>query len=187
MTPSQITAIKADIAASPDLVGKQDYQIAALYNLPAVPNYDVWRTEAPVKGVYEAIDGTKYTPADTPLLADLPAKAAWFLNLCGMINIKQMQLQNLLIGKTEIDASKAGTRSWLKDAVTGVPAGPNGAAINPGGANATAVMNTLIRPALRIEKLLVLRTEQTGVVTAGVMGREGTISPQEISDVLNLL
>lgn len=184
MTPAQLQTLRDDIANSPDLVGKQDYEISALYNADAAPTYLVWRTDASTDAVMDAIDWTKYTPNMRPQLADTPARAAFILNLLGNINIKQMNLQNMLFGRATVDATKAGIRKGLQDAVTAVPAGAAGAEIDPGGALGATVLLTMTRPARRIEKLLVTSTPTTGGVQAGVMGFQGTVSPQDISDVL---
>jgi hypothetical protein len=187
-TLAQLQTIKADILASPDLNGFPDngdgeFEIARLYNLEAVPAFVVWRTDAPIDGILDAIDLTKYTPIDVPSTADLPATSAAWLNRSQNILVKQGNLILLTQGRDTLNTAKVSIRNGLKDAVTGVPAGAGGAGTAPGGASGSTVLTACLRNAKRIEKLLATASQgsdQTGTVTARVMGFEGSISPQDI-------
>ena len=182
MTPQQQALIKADILASSDmntLPANSDgsYEIARLYNLPSTT--DVWRTEAPTRLIFDAIDWSKYTPTD---VADA---TVIFTNRLLAIQTKQMNLQNMLVGRETIDASRANIRAGLRDAVTALPAGALGAPVSAGGASGVTVLTACVRKANRIEKLLASAGVTTGTVTAGVMSFEGNVSPTDITEARN--
>lgn len=181
---TQLQTIKADILANDDmntLPNNSDgsYDIARLYNqLPIVP-MNVWKTNTDVNDIYDQIDFSKYTPVDSPDSTTL------YTNRAYAINIKQMNLQTMLIGRSFLNTAKVIIRSSLRDAVIAVPAGTGGANVSPGGASGVNVLNTCTRLATRIEKLLVNASQgsdTTGTVTARVMGFEGTIQPSDIDE-----
>lgn len=177
LTLAQLQAIKADIAANSDLnVFPQNSDgssaIADLYNI--VGNQDVWRTEAPVAAIYDAITWANYTPADAP------DTTAIYTNRLLAIQTKQMNLQNILQGRATVDASKANLRAGLRDAVVAIPAGAGGASVSAGGASGVTVLTACVRKATRIEKLLAPTPATTGTVTANLLGFEGMISYRDI-------
>ena len=177
MTPAQNSLIKADVLASADmntLPANADgaFEIARLYNLPSTT--DVWRTEVPTKLIFDAIDWAKYTPTD---VADA---TAIFTNRMLIIQTKQMNLQNMLVGRDVVDASRSNIRAGLRDAVISLPAGALGATVSAGGAGGVTVLTACLRKATRIEKLLASAPFTTGTVSAGVMGFEGNVSYQDI-------
>lgn len=179
MTPAQNAIIKADIAANSDLnVFPQNsdgsYAIADLYNLPAVPTFNVWRTDAPVQGIYDAINWSLYTPTDAPEATGIYTARAM------AIQTKQMNLQNILQGRDTLDCSKVNVRAGLRDAVIAVPAGTNGASVSPGGTSGVTVLANCIRPATRLEKLLSTGSATTGSTTANLLGFEGRVSYHDI-------
>lgn len=185
LTAAQNALIKDAILADPVLAAQPSDGdglgfIAAALNAPSSPVVLAWRTDAPVSEISNGIDDTKYTPADTPLLADLPAKAAWFLNLCALITIKQMNLNNRLVGRTTINASLTRIRAGLLDAVTQVPAGANGAMTAPGGANGVNVLTPCLRNTRRIEAILAGTAQITGGLSGVIMAFEGTITGNEV-------
>ena len=183
LTTQQLQIIKADIAASPDmntLPANSDgsFEIARLYNLASTT--DVWRTDAPTKAIFDAINWSAYTPTDVPSVGDTAAQAVLFTNRLLSIQTKQMNLQNMLIGRETIDASKANIRAGLRDAVIALPSGTNGAAVSAGGASGVTVLTACVRKATRIEKLLSTGPTTIGTVSANVMGFEGNVSYQDI-------
>ena len=185
MTPAQLATIKADILANPELNAfpaglDGSYGIAALYNLPAVPAFTVWRTDTPVSAINDAIDDTKFTPTDLPTVTQLPAEAMLWLNRSQMVLIKQANLQRLLQGRDTVDASKANVRASLRDALIALPTGVNGANTSAAGPSAVNALTACTRAATRLEKLLVTSSPTTGTVTAGVMGYEGQVSYPDI-------
>jgi len=116
-----------------------DAEIARLYNLPAAPAFPVWRTDASVDAIIDSITWASYTPNDKVASTDtdpaLSRKIGWLLE----IQVKQMNLQLMLQGRSSINCSKATLRAGLRDAVIQVPSGASGAATSPGGANGAAV------------------------------------------------
>lgn len=184
MTPAQNAAIKADILASADmntLPNNSDgsFAIAALYNAPASPTFTVWRTDAQVSAILDAINWSLYTPNDAP------DNTATYTNRALNIQTKQMNLQNMVIGRDRLDCSKVNIRAGLRDAVIAVPAGNGGAAVSPGGASGATVLNNCTRNATRLEKLLAVASQgndTTGAVTARVLGFEGIVSYTDIDN-----
>jgi hypothetical protein len=178
LTTAQITALKADIAANSDtniqpMTNAGHAAIAALYNLPTTT--DVWRTEAPVSVIADAINWASYTPVD------VPDGTAAYTNRALVIQTKQMNLQMMLQGRTSVDASKQNIRAGLRDAVTALPAGVSGASVAAGGANGATVLAALTRKALRIEKLFMGSTASTGPVTANLLTYEGAVTADEVA------
>jgi hypothetical protein len=182
LTQAQKTAIKNFINADPVLsgfVGQGQLQpIAdALNQFPAL-DFLVWGTAVSVQAVHDAIDYSKYTPVDP---ADL---TIIYTNRMLLIQTKQMNLNNMLVGRDWLDASKTQNRASLRDAVIQLPAGAAGALVSAGGASGVNVMTALTRKATVVEKLLVTSNPMTGGVTAGVMGSEGPISAGEVDSAL---
>ena len=181
MTPAQLAAIKADIIASGDMntipQGSDGSDaIAKLYNAPASPSFLVWKTNASVNDIFDALDWSKYTPTDSPEATGIYSARAL------AIQTKQMNLQNMLIGRDKIDASKANIRAGLRDAVIQLPSGVGGAFVAAGGASGVTVLNTCVRNATRLEKLLSIGNGTTGTVTAGILGFEGNVNYQMIEE-----
>lgn len=183
LTPAQTATFKADVLADSTFsnvphTSDGAFVIEAAYNAPSATNFLVWRTDVPVSNIYDSIDWTKYTPADTP------DATVTFTNRALVIQTKQMNLQNILQGRATIDASKANTRAGLRDAVIALPAGASGASIAAGGASGVATLTACTRIATRLEQLLVTSSPTTGKVTAGVMGFEGQISYSDVQTAM---
>ena len=179
LTPAQNAIVTADIAANADLnifPANSDgaYGIAALYNLPAVPAFSVWKTNTPTKDIFDTIDWTKYTPTDAPEATGIYTARAM------AINVKQMNLQNMTVGKDTIDTSKANIRAGLRDSVIQLPSGASGALTAAGGASGATTLAACIRTATRLEKLLSTGSATTGSTTSNLLGFEGNVSYQDI-------
>jgi hypothetical protein len=185
LTLTQKMALKNAIISTPVLNAYPNtmdgaYDMAAQQlNLIAVPLFKVWNTKAPVDDIFDAINWSIYTPVDTP------DNSTTYGNRVLNIQTKQMNLQNMLIGKTEVNAAKANMRAGLRDAVILIPAGVNGAMVNPGGVSGTNVLSACTRDARLIEKILTTGPATTGAVTADVMGYEGAISAYDVMDARN--
>lgn len=177
LTTAQIAALKADILANPDL-NEQPLSnlgalaIAELYNAPSTT--DVWRTEAPVSAISDAIDWSKFTPVDA---ADGTATDT---NRLLRIQTKQMNLQLILQGRATVDASKPFIRAGIRDAVITLPAGAAGVSISAAGAAGVNVMAAMTRKATRFEKLFAGADATTGPTTAKLLVVEGLVSGDEI-------
>ena len=186
MTPEQIATLKADILDSPDMSSQPaskagSQAIADLYN--AASCTDVWRTNANVLSIYDAIDWSKYTPVDAVPSIDVAtgngAIQQFNVRLL-IIQTKQMNLANMLQARSTVDASKANLRAGLRDAVIGLPAGAGGASVVAGGAGGSNVLNACARKATRFEKLFATSQATTGTVTANLLVLEGVVSVDEI-------
>jgi len=159
----------------------QDNEIARLYNLTAAPAFPLWRTDANVDTILDSITWASYTPNDKVGASDtdpvLSRKIGWLLE----IQVKQMNLQLMLQGRSALNCGKATLRAGLRDAVIQVPSGANGAATSPGGANGANVMTFCTRNARVVEKALAGAQETTGTVTANLVGFEGTITAEDVA------
>jgi hypothetical protein len=179
MTPAQLSTLKAAITADQVLSAFPNnsdgaFAIAAAVNLPADPSVNVWRTDAPVADISDAINWAQYTPVDAV------DSTAVYTNRLLSIQTKQMNLQMMLQGRESVNANKINIRAGLRDAVIAVPAGANGTAVSPGGANGATVLNACVRNALRVEAILAGADATTGTVTAKLLGFEGTVTYQDI-------
>ena len=180
LTTAQQATLAAAIQAAPDLNSQPAgsdgaFEVARLLNLPSSPVVTLWRTDAPVADIFDAIDFTKYTPTDAP--DETVSKLTRSINL----QIKQINLQLLLQGRDRVNANKANVRNALRDAVISLPSGVGGASTSSGGASGATVLTACTRTALRGEGILAGADTTTGSVTAKLIGYEGQIS---LSDVL---
>ena len=183
MTPAQLTALRAAcfldagaaafFAAPGNAAGLRSY-------LNAAGGTNVWRTEAPVDAINDGIDYGKYTPTDAVPATD-PALS---IDVARMLRIqtKQMNLQNILIGRTTLNCSRPNVRGGLRDAVIGVPAGASGALTARGGASGVYVLAACVRPGTRAEVMLAAgaqASDTTGGTTARVLTFEGDVAEVE--------
>lgn len=154
--------------------------LATVLNVTANPDFSVWRTDAPVTNIIDAITWANYTPNDAVGGSDtdplLSRKIGWLLTS----QTKQMNLQLMLQGRDTLNCSKATLRAGLRDAVILVPTGAGGANTSPGGASGVKVLNACTRNATEGEKILAGAAEQTGTVTANVLGFEGSLSGADV-------
>jgi hypothetical protein len=183
MTPAQLAALKADILSDPAFTGLPAnldgaYEISAAYAV--VVAVDVWRTDANVAAIYDAIDWTKYTPTDAP------DGSAIYTNRVLAVQTKQINLQNMLQGRQTVDASLAHIRSGLRDAVIALPTGAGGAATSAGGPSGATVVSALTRKANRGEALFAAGPVQTGTVSAKILAFEGTLTPEQVQQAREL-
>lgn len=179
LNPALRPALKAAILADPTLNGfpataDGASAIAALLNAPAVPAFPVWRTDAPVSDILDAISWATFTQTDA---VDGTSNQT---NRLLAVQTKQMNLQSMLQGRDTVNASKANVRAGLRDAVIGLPTGAAGAALSAGGAGGATVLAALIRSATLGEKILAGVPAQTGPTTATLLQHEGPILYQEV-------
>lgn len=185
LTTAQLQALKTAINGNPTWaaypMGSDGYfALAQVLNATATPAFAVWRTDAPVANIIDAITWANYTPNDAVGGSDtdplLSRKIGWLLTA----QTKQMNLQLMLQGRDSLNCSKATLRAGLRDAVILVPTGAGGANTSPGGASGVNVLNACTRSATEAEKILAGPAEQTGTVTANVLGFEGALTAQDI-------
>lgn len=180
LTPTQASTLHAAIFAETDPAfvelrnAGSTGAIAEWYSATANPDFLVWRTDAQVSDIINAISLDKYTPNDAP------DNTATWTNRALAAQTKQLNLQLLLQGKNAIDASKATVRAGLRDAVISVPTGAAGANTSPGGTSGVNVLTACTRKANRIEKLFSSGSETTGTVTASLLTYEGGIGNDAI-------
>jgi len=183
-TNAQLQAIKTEINNDPALSSQPmnsdgAFAIAEALNRLDVPDFFVWRTDARVRDIFDAIDWAKYTPIDAVDATNASIYTARLL----AIQTKQINLQNMLVGRDTIDTSRVNIRAGLRDAVIQLPSGAQGVATSAGGVSGVNVLNICVRKALRIERVLALASapsDTTGTVTARIMGYEGQISYPDV-------
>jgi hypothetical protein len=151
--------IKANITASPDLIGQQDTAIAALYNAAASPAFYVWKSSVSIDDVTRA-DNFDWTRVDN-------------------LSVGKARIWEWMFdGTNAINPSKANVRIGINSVWVGTQADLNVRAV---------VYEACQRQANRIEKLLVVSGAGTSVVNGvgpATLGFEGTISAQNVSDIL---
>lgn len=182
LTTQQKAALKSAIVAAGGAItaaynAGASSQVADLCNAASDPAVAVWRTDAPVSAILDAIDFSKYTPNDA---AD---GTAVYTNRTLLAQTKQMNLQLMLRGRESLNCSKANIRASLRDAVIAVPTGVGGAVTSPGGASGATVMTACTRTATFAEAALRGASAQTGTVTAFLLDFEGQISVQDIDSL----
>lgn len=183
LTTAQATtirnAIQADSALMAFINASQHQPVADAMNTPSASG--AWRKDAVVDDIQNAIDYTKYTPTDAPTDTTLV-----YSNRLLSVQTKQMNLQNMLLGRASFDATKTTNRSSLRDAVIALPTGASGASISAGGASGVTVLTACTRLATRAEALLFTSSPTTGTVTAGIMGWEGLLSASDIIEIMSV-
>lgn len=182
LTPQQKTTLKAALlAAGGDITAAYNAgassQVADLCNAASNPAVSVWRTDAPVSAILDAIDFSKYTPNDPT------DSTVLYTNRALLAQTKQMNLQLMLQGRESLNCSKANIRASLRDAVIAVPTGVGGAITSPGGANGATVMAACTRAATFAEAALKGASAHTGTVTAFLLDFEGQITVQDIDSL----
>ena len=151
-------------------------QIADVYNATDASNTSVWWTAADVNKIFDAITWANFTPNDA---AD---STVTYSNRSLNIQTKQMNLQNMLVGRATVNAALVNFRAGIRDAVINLPSGTAGAPVSAGGASGATVLTACIRPttATKMEKLVSAGPSTTGTVTADVLTFEGRLSYQDV-------
>lgn len=183
-TLSQLQAIKAAIVADPVLNAfpnhsDGNFAIADLLNAPSNPAVMFWDTRASVQALLNAIDFSKYTQTDAIDSTVLQT------NRLIAVQTKQMNIQNMTLGRESLDMSKATTRASLRDAVIQISSGTSGGLVTAAGTSGANLMNAGLRVGTRLEAILASGTAQTGGVTASLFGYEGSINYQEVGQARN--
>lgn len=183
MTPAQLSALKADIAADPVLNAQPQnsdgaFAIAQAYNLTASPNFFVWRTNMPTTEAMDAITWANLTPNAAP------DATVTYTNISLACQCRQFNVQTMLMGRAQIDASKAKIRNGLQDALTNIPSGNNGN-LRDGGW--TALQAAMARQATRAEKLLADASVGNGSTRplAATLTFEGALSVDDVLQARN--
>lgn len=185
LTTQQLTTLRNAINAETDatFVGYrtngQTTLMAEWLNQAASPAHLVWRTECPVSDLLDAIAFDQFTPNGA---AD---GTATYTNRVLLVQTKQMNLQNMLIGRDRLNCSRSRVRGGLLDAVTNLPTGASGALVSAAGVNGVRVTNAMTRQASRVERLFATVSQQTGDTTAFVLTFEGSITADHVVAALS--
>ena len=163
LTTQQLATIKADILADPVLSAQPantdgDFEIARLYDLPASPDFWVYKTRLSKHEVTSeaSVDGTTFAWTGTGFITRSQGERdAW---------------RELWNSTLTVDPSQANVRQAFADIFSGATA--------PAPANRTHLSACARRKASRIEKLLASGTGTTG--SPATMGFEGPISYRDI-------
>lgn len=163
LTPAQLTTLKANIIADAAFNGLPSntdgaFVIAAAYNLPASPDFWVWRTRVSKDELVQttSVDGTTFNWTGAGFITRaVGERDAWreLFSLDGICN-----------------PSLASVRQAFADIFSGATA--------PAPANRTHLLAVGRRKALRIEKLFATGTGSTA--SPATMVIEGTISYQDV-------
>lgn len=164
LSTAQLALIKADIAANNDLnilpnSSDGNDALAKLYNLPAVPDFWVWRTDVSRAEIYNL------TSPDTTTWnwSTYKAQAA----------TEQNAWTQMFMGD-RADFSKANLRAGVAAIFTGSA---------PANAQQAHILAMGRRKATRLEKVLATGTGSSTV--PAVMGAEGSIRGDEVSQARN--
>lgn len=104
LSPAQLATLKADILANSDLNSQPNtpdgnFEIARLYNLPASPNFTVWKTQVTINAVGSAFNATE---------------------LAGLTTGNQTRLQTIAqYLATGVNPSRPDTRAFFDDVFSG--------------------------------------------------------------------
>ena len=160
LTQDQLTTLQANILTSPDMttIPNTDdgaFQIAALYNLRAVPDYWVWKTALTERDATEPV-GPEGTSFSWPQYIARTAgeQNGW----------------NRLFHSGVVNPSLPNTRQAVADIFSGAQAAPT--------AQRTHLLAAARRQASRAEKLFAVGTGTT--VSPAAMGYEGAIRYQDV-------
>lgn len=178
LTQAQYVTLKNDILANADmntipLTNAGNSAIRDLYN--AITTTDLWNSSVTADAINNAVDISKYTPADAP-----DATAA-YTNRVLACQTKLMALQSYTLKVSTIDATKSTIRAGIRDSCVQIPGGTGGALITSAGASGVTVLTACTRKANRFEKLFATVTETTGTVTAFIPVLQGQVSLDDIA------
>lgn len=181
MNPQQLTTLKAAVLASQDAAvqaaasSRNDTELARLLNLPST--FAVWRIDVPSTELVGAIKLANFTPIDAP------DDTLLYANRCHVCELKQNNIR-MILSRDVVTSQKLSTRQDLTDALTNVPAGAGGSAIDAGWLGAGKVKATITRFATAAE-----REFATGTGTAGQpgdLGWDGLLNTGDIGEMWNL-
>jgi hypothetical protein len=158
MTPAQLTALKADIAADPAFAnvprtGDGAYEIAQAYNLPASPEFVVWKTSVEPDEIMR--NGMDWTRVDN--LSVGKARIWDWITRLGTFDASRLNI------RAAIDATWVGTSADL--------------------AVRAMVYTHCKRPASRVEKLFAAGLGTTAA--PATMSFEGAINYQDVLSAWN--
>ncbi len=185
MTPEQLVTLRAavfaDTTAAALLSAGNAAGLRGYLNGDSATN--VWRTDASMLDILDAVDQSKYTPNDSVAQGDGDLAGLLRLNARALYaQTKLMVLHSFVLSRERLDARPVTVRGSLRDAVITVPTGAAGALTSPGGASGVNVLTKCVRLGTRAEIMLAAgsqASDTTGGVTGRVMTFEGGVSEVE--------
>ena len=197
MNPQQLSTLKAAILASQDAeilafnAARNATDLAKKLNAPST--FYVWRIDVPATEFVGAIKLANFTPADLPPVAAggetsdellaLIARSQLYNNRCALCELKQNNIR-MILSRDVVTTQKLSTRQDLTDALTNVPAGAGGAAIDAGWLGQGKTKDTISRLCTVAE-----RAFATGNGTAGQPGDlvwKGSVTIDDLGQMWNL-
>lgn len=186
LSATQVTALRAacflDVTCAAFISGANPVGLRGYLN--GGSGTAIWRTEAPVTTLLDAVNWSLYTPSggvdDTTLSTQLVANQRGAQLLA--IQTKQINLQLMLQGRTTLDCRPSTLRAGLRDATIQVPSGSAGAFTAPGGASGANILAACQRTGTRAELMLAAGSQgsdTTGSTTGRVITWEGTVSEND--------
>jgi hypothetical protein len=187
LSASQLMALNTDINANTATIGGTQikdlphtadnaFAVKDWYNQTASPDYFVWRN-LPMETVLNLVTFASMTPVDavptTPQLTVTVYQARAQACQC-----KQINFQNLTLGRTTAPMKRLGYRAGLQDCLTNIPAGAGGALI---AANWVGVRDAAKFMATRGEKLFA--TGNGAQATPSDLAVEGDITEADIKTI----
>lgn len=184
LTTAQQQTLKAAILAETNATfvalrdANNEQGMADFYN--AQSTFVVWQTSVPIDTITDAIDWARMTPAQAIPATGTDDILRWQARAL-LCQGKQFNLQNLLIGKQSLAASRANIRAALQDCLTALPSTASGTNQSAGW---TSVQTAMQRTCSLGERLFATGTGTTA--SPGTLVVEGVVSAQDISDALRV-
>ncbi len=181
MTDAKLSILRAFVLASQDPAiqlaasTRNDTELARLLNSPST--FAVWRIDTPTAELIGAVKLANFTPVDAP------DGTLLYANRCDLCALKRDNIR-MLFQREYITTQKLATRQDLTDALTNVPAGAGGAAIDAGWLGAGKVKATITRFATVAETAFATGTGTAG--QPGDLGWQGTLNVADIGAMWNL-
>lgn len=190
LNTQQLGTLKAAIDSTPAWAAFSNttdgnIDLAAVINAVAVPAFPVWVTNFGIPTLLDNVDQSKYTPNDAISQANTDIASLTRMHVRAIYcQTKLMVLQNYVIGRTQVNMAPPKARASLLDALTNIPAGANGAAVDAANNAGAAVFSKATRSATEGERVLCKAAnanDTTATVTARVMTFEGSITPADVA------
>lgn len=184
LTTAQLQTLKTWVNTNHG--GAFDQSAADALNVIASPDYWLWNRSASVEVIFGNVTHKNFTPIDVVPATDAGNQ---FLNRALICQIKQMNLDRFILGRTVLDASITKVWQGIRDALQDVPAGVAGALVDVGWA---AVRDNALQRKARVGEKLFVSTgagshADASVTQSGSDGLpvEGLVTLQNVIDAAN--
>lgn len=181
MTPAQLATLKSAILASQDVeilafnAARNATDLAKKLNAPST--FYVWRIDVPATELVGAIKLANFTPLDAP------DDTLLYANHCHLCELKQNNIR-MILSRDVVTTQKLSTRQDLTDALTNVPAGAGGAAIDAGWLGVGKTKDTISRVCTVAERAFATGTGTAG--QPGDLGWQGQVTINDLGEMWNL-